>query len=106
MANYHESQITGTKYTRAFRAEFENQLHQTPSVRFHEEDVAVLSDGSAFKTPGGSVDKAMTDPLESFPIIDAEGNDTGRTATLGDVQELVVSLYYHLALQRDVANAG
>lgn len=108
MPNYKESTIPCTSYVRAHHAVAVNPLQGPKFIQFREETVIVLPDGTSSTTPAGDCAKFLTaeNATESFPLLDADGNPTGQTSTYSDVYLVLMSLYYHVANQRDVTGGG
>lgn len=105
MPNYKETPITGTSYMRASRVVCDNNENNR-SVQFLEESVMIMSSGEKLAVPAGGVTQHLTaDNCDTaFPLLDADGTPTGGTATFTDVYLLLMSLYYHVATQRDINN--
>ena len=102
MANYQETNITGTKYRRAYQVHVANGMSDK-TITFHEEDVINLVD-EVIQKKAGSVSKAFTaeNANTSFAIVDpATGADSGQTMTYQEVYAALYGLYLHLAQQRD-----
>lgn len=103
MAEYKETTLAGTAYTRAMGVQVSNgDTHK--AIEFQEERVINLSDGEVIRRPGGRVYSPFTteNALTAFPILDpTTGVDTGMTATYQDVYVQLYSLYLHLAAERD-----
>ena len=106
MADYKESTIAGTKYTRAKRINIENPKDALPYVVFLEEDVFNLGDGQSYTNDSGNLFLNFDDPSMEIPIRNpADWSLTGQTATLGELDVLIASLYWKLASDRDAMNA-
>lgn len=102
MANYQESNVTGTKYRRAYQVHVANGM-TNKVITFHEEDVINLSN-DVIQQKAGSVSKPFTNDNAntSFSIVDpSTGNDSGQSMTYQDVYVALYSLYLHLAKERD-----
>lgn len=106
MPNYKQTSVTGTSYVRASRVIAENNENGR-YVQFIEESVVELADGTKMTVPAGGCTKFLTTENggTEFPLLDASGEPTGATATYSDVYLLLMSLYYHVATLRDIANS-
>ena len=103
MANYQQADVTGASWVRANRIVIENPLDGVPNIQFAEEK-AVLIGTDMLRSPFGAVTENLTNPATSFPILNPmTGEDTGTTATHGDIYVLLHSLYINLATKRDAA---
>ena len=103
MSNYRESSASGTSHVRAHTVVFNNQ-EQYKSAEFHEEKVIVMEDGEVIRKRTGAINESFTveNSVNEFPVIDPiSGQDTGATATYGQVYALLYSLYLELAVSRD-----
>lgn len=117
MAKYNQSSIAGETWTRAFNIGISNPYPDNnpfarvppPSIFFGEETVCKLQDGSVIRAPLNHPNviffakeefTANTADL-SFPILNSDGVDTGKTATFSDVYEILSSLYVFAANRRD-----
>lgn len=107
MSNYAESPVTGTQWLRAARVVVENPRDGTPAVTFIEERALQLG-SEVILTPAGSVIEPFilsgdgANAAEEFALRNPiDGSLLGATATYGDLQVLLFSLYYHVAAKRD-----
>jgi len=102
MANYQESDIAGTKYTRAYQVHVQNGM-AAKAITFHEEEVINLAD-EVIQRKKGSVTAPFTSDNASteFALVDpTTGADSGQAMSYQDVYVALYSLYLHLAAQRD-----
>lgn len=107
MANYQETNITGTKYRRAYQVHVANGM-TNKAITFQEEDVINLED-TVIQKKAGSVSKSLTsdNANTSFSIVDpVTGADSGQTMTYQEVYAALYGLYIHLATERDAENNG
>ena len=103
MANYNETTVSGSEYTRCNQVNIINRLGSIPAVIFCEERVAVLSDGRNLFTPLDHITEVF-DPAKVINLIDPNtGLPTGVEATYGDVYIMLYSAYMDAALARDAA---
>lgn len=102
--NYKESAVSGTSYVRAKEVVLRNELTGVKGAAFIEEQVVSIA-GTKVIQPFAGIFKEFTPENAGTPfaLLDADGNPTGQTATFGDVYQLVSSLYYHVANERDAA---
>jgi hypothetical protein len=102
MADYNESTVAGSKWTRCYRLQIDNKSGATPKVVFFEEDRIQLEDGSSISTNRGAIHVAFESPEKSFPLLDPVTSDPlNMTMTHGEVYVALRSLYLALALERD-----
>jgi len=102
------NQRTGSLYTRATSIVIQNPLDGAPEIRFNEEDVVVETDGAQKATgfSGEFVHAEMTDPQESFVLINpltGEAIDGTTTGSVTELQVLMTSFYYYLKEKQKVA---
>lgn len=103
MANYQETTLAGTAYTRANGVQVSNG-ETSKSISFQEERVINLDDGEVIRKPAGQVWSPFTaeNALTEFALLDpTTGADTGATMTYQDLYVALYSLYLHLAAERD-----
>jgi hypothetical protein len=101
MANYRESSVSGSKWQRATRVVVDNQLGNTPSIYFEEEEV-VNFDGTAFKKPVGIVN-CVFEASKEIPLINpATGEALGTSITQMEIYVALHSLYMQLVAARDI----
>lgn len=109
MADYAESPITGTQWQRAARVVIENPRNGTPAVTFVEERALQLGDEVLLTPVGNLVEPFIqsgngANVEEEFALRNPlDGSLLGVTATYGELQVLLFSLYYHVAAKRDEA---
>ena len=101
MSNYRETTADGTAYTRARTVIIHNDLEHK-AIEFQEEDIASIG-GKVVRERGEAVVEGFDESnvATTFPILDADGIDTGTTASYMEVYGLLHSLYIHLATARD-----
>ena len=105
MPDYQQTTIAGTRWKRACRINIENPLNGTPSVLFAEEEVINLGEGQEpikQLVSNLSVPFSLTD---TFPLRNPETGEIieGQTGTQAQLYALMVSAYWHYALERDAA---
>jgi len=106
MANYKEEQLTADKWVRSNRVTITNPYQGVPKITFGEEEITLLSDGRAVNLPLQGLVQGFTDPTTVFPVLNpVTGEDTGTTATYGDLYVMLHSLYISLAKIRDAEQA-
>lgn len=103
MPNYKETTVNGTAYVRAKELVVRNELNGLRGIGFVEEQVVTVGNEPVAR-PYKGVFKEFTpgNATTSFPMLDADGNPTGATATFMDVYLLLSSLYYYVAQERDL----
>lgn len=109
MPNYKEQTIAGTSWTRSYRATC-NNYPDNQSIWFDEEKVILSPDGTKFTSTemgmGFGVTLNKDNSLNEFPILDINGDPTGKVATYQDVYLTLMSVYYHTAQIRDAEAAN
>lgn len=100
MANYQEQTISGSEYVRCNEILISNPLGLTPTVRFSEEKITLLSNRT-LSDPGAGIQVSF-DPSKTFPVLNPmTGEATGDTSSWGAIYTLVYSAYVSEALTRD-----
>lgn len=104
MADYKQQNLTGQRWTRAFRVLIENPFGGVPSITFNEEGITTLSDGSVVNSPCGSVGMQFTDPTAVVQLRDPVTNEPidGAFMTHGQIYAALSSLYLAAAEARDL----
>ena len=106
MPNYRETTGMGTSWTRSYRVTC-NNAEDRRSVWFDEERVMVGPDGTRMSATsmgmGCGKDLTAENSATVFPRLDADGTPTGESLTYQDVYLILMSLYYHVATERDAA---
>jgi hypothetical protein len=107
VSNYNEYTVTGNKWTRSLGGTFSNPYQGVPGIAFAEESVITLSDGTVVKQVLGSpvqqyLTTTISDPEQTFPLLDPISGCTAGTAKYQDVFNLLHSLYMYLATERDI----
>lgn len=103
MANYQETTVSGSEYTRCNIITIINPYGKNPAVQFNEERATVLADDRVIFEPRGNISLAF-DPSKVIQLIDPNtGLPTGVEATYGDVYIMLYSAYVDAALARDAA---
>ena len=100
MANYNQTDVSGTEYQRCFSVVINNVLGQIPEIIFKEEKVLNLSTGQM--SIGCGYCSKQFDATNEFPIIDVEtDNPTGELITDQKLYQILYSLYVKTAKERD-----
>ena len=103
MAEYQQTDVTGSQYQRGRSLYFENPLGVAPSLLVREERVINLANRQILE-PAGEIRKTVDDLSVQFALRDPEsGEETGEQLTFQDVYVALYSVYWHLANERDVA---
>lgn len=100
MSNYKETNISGTKWTRAKRIIIENPKDQIASILINEEDV-IEFDTKETIIPSTSLYETFSDPSKSFNLLNPTDDSIIGSATYQEVYIMLYSLYIYLANQRD-----
>ena len=108
MANYKEETTSGdiTSWVRAKSFSVKNDYLTAPTIEFEEEKKATLSDGTTIELPLAetALVDTFTNPDKIINLVNPiTGESLGTTATYGDLQVIMHSLYLQLAAERDAA---
>jgi len=108
-ANYKQSNIAGTEWTRSHRVQIDNPYGGTPTIVFHEQRAIALADGQVITIPADpafaeivfnpSTQIPLVNPFTGDPLFDADGNR--QYASHIEVYILLHSLYMQAVNQRD-----
>jgi hypothetical protein len=102
MSDYKEQELTGKSWQRANMVQIGNPHNGTPWVRFIEECITELSNGSIHTTSAGELVAEMTNPAQMIELVNPITlAPSGAYMALGEIQLALVSLYMQLAAQRD-----
>lgn len=95
-------QVNGTvqTYKKVTTGGLINPEDGIPSIYFNEGLVTVFPDGSKMIKDNIGVLSIPYIVGEQFPVLDAEGN-TVRMATTDEIYQMLASLYFYKATQRD-----
>lgn len=103
MPDYHESTLSGQAWQRCQQIVIDNSRGAVPTVRFDEERVLALDDGSEIRRPLGSLTLDY-EPGRVIPLRDPlSGETTGASLSMGEVYRVLYSAYLDAALARDAA---
>ena len=103
MPDYKESVVAGqqSQHQRCYQIMINNPHDVAPSVRFDEELLLALPDGSKINRQVGGITVPF-DQLKSIPIRNpATWELTGQSITFGEVYAILASAYWQAALERD-----
>lgn len=105
MANYKETAVIGTQWTRSNSVRLSNPYQGIPSITFDEEQIIQAGDAIVRQPANGSLSGNLTlqftDPNKTFPLLDPATDQAIGTATHGQVYALLYSLYRAAAATRD-----
>lgn len=100
MANYKETSVVGSQYTRCSEISIVNPLNLTPSVQFTEEKVTILGDKKIIERSGEIT--VSFDPDKVIPVLDPiTGEQTGTNISYAEVYAILYSAYIQEAEARD-----
>lgn len=105
MANYKESSLPCTSFVRACSVSCINPRNGSKMIQFQEETVIQLPDGSESFSRAGECTQMFTseNATTPFPLRDPHTGDViGETMTYQDAYRVLMSLYYHVATERDI----
>lgn len=101
MPNYKESSVTGTIWPRCYQVVLGNPRPAAPSVRFDEESILVLSDGTELHRPIGAL-AVVFDPAKEIALRNPITDElTGMSMNYGEIYAVIYSAYRAAALERD-----
>lgn len=103
MPDYKESSFTGkqSQHQRCYKITINNPFDAEPSVRFDEETLLILPDGSKINKQLGGITVPF-DPKKSIEIRNpATWELMGQKITFGEVYAILASAYWQAALERD-----
>lgn len=105
MADYKQTTLAGTAYTRASSIVVDNPLTGVKGVNFIEEQVINLGD-EVMQRPQGGFHEPFTEENSGteFPLRNPQtGEPLDATATYAQLYVMLHSLYFYLANRRDEA---
>jgi len=106
MANYKETAVSGSSYSRCCEIKIINPLNATPVVAFVEQQATVLLDGKVYTERSDTLTSEY-DPAKLIPMRDpTTGNLTGASTSFADVYNILYSAYIAEAEARDAAIAA
>ena len=105
MADYKESTVSGTAWTRAYYVSVNNPLDDTPSITFSEERAVRVETGDPVTQRLGHVIETFTpeNAATLFPIMEPTTGAIISHAQYRQVYNMLHSLYLFLATKRDAA---
>ena len=105
MADYKETTLAGTAYTRANAITIANPRIGVKAINFSEEQVINLGSETIVRPQGGFQEPFTTENAGTeFPLVNPlDGTPLGMTSTYTEVHVILHSLYFHLAQRRDAA---
>lgn len=110
MANYKETEVIGSAWTRSFHVEVNNPVNQIPSIAFREEDVFMVNGEVIHRqkqmSPTNSILEFLADPSTTFDLLNPETNEVIGSAQYHNIYVILYSLYQKLAVERDVREAA
>lgn len=106
MADYKETTVAGSSFSRCRLIEIRNPYQQMPSVVFTEERITNL-DGRTLRDQPDAPMQIGYDPTTAIPMFDPTTlHPTGQSITMQEVYAIMFSAYFHFATQRDIALAN
>lgn len=100
MADYKETNVTGTQWQRCCAVHIQNTYGQTPQVTMQEEQLTAVN-GQLFQK-GASGLNITYDPTELIPLLNPlTGVATGASMSQGQIYAALWSLYMTKAAARD-----
>lgn len=100
MADYKQSEVSGSQWQRCWGVYIQNLMNSTPVITLREEQVTVVGDQTFTKDMG-----QMTmnfDPTASIELLDTTtGDPTGSSISMLDMYQALWSLYMAKAVERD-----
>ena len=103
MADYKETALAGSSFSRCRLIEISNPYQQTPVVIFTEERITNLADRALRDQPDAPI-RASYDPTAIVAIFDPVTlRPTTQTITMQEIYGILFSAYLHFATRRDIA---
>lgn len=100
MPNYKETLVEGQKYTRTSSIVIQNQLGQSPTVEWYEEDIITINNQQIRLNKGSFT--TVLNPNDVIDIINPYTNQpVGQTITAGEIYAMLYSAYWKYAQIRD-----
>ena len=108
MANYKETNVSGTSWVRCRQIEITNPVQATaPKTVFFYEEKIINIDGALTSLPQSSCRKVFDPVAGTITIVDpTTGNPTGSTVSHLELYNILYSLYIQTALERDAEEAA
>lgn len=105
MADYKETTINGqySEYQRSNKVIVMNELGGTPEITFMEQVIGTLPDGTKVTPRTTKCADQMTNPAESFPLLNPLDDSVIGSLTYQEVYVTLYSLYRYVAAKRDAA---
>lgn len=104
MADYRQSQVSGTKWRRCCGIDVYNPFGKQGQVNFREQDL-VLIDDKAVQIGTGNI-ATQVDMKKTFPLINPEtGEATDKFVSHAEVYVILYSAYLAEAAERDAREA-
>ena len=103
MTDYKESLVTGqqSQHQRCYQIIVSNPYDSAPTVRFDEELLVTLPDGTKLNRHIGGMTVPF-DPAKSVAIRNPLTWElTGQSMTMGEINAVLASAYWQAALERD-----
>ena len=102
MANYNETPVVGSTWTRCANIYISNMYGVTPVITFGEQQLVVLDTLSPMVVNTNQSCFTEFDPTAEIVILDpATGTPTGQTVTQQQLYDILYSLYIATAQARD-----
>jgi hypothetical protein len=101
MADYKESQVSGTQWQRCNAIHIQNTYGQLPSITMQEEQITIVGDQTFQRSVGGL--NIAFDPSEEIQLLNpADGSPLGASMTQAQIHVAIWSLYMAKAAARDL----
>lgn len=103
MANYQETTVTGSEFTRCKEIHILNPIDLAPSIQFVEERATILGEGRSITQALGMITDGF-DPAKVIALRNPETMElTGETVTHAEAYAILYSAYIQAAIDRDTA---
>jgi hypothetical protein len=107
MANYNETTVAGSTWTRCSSVYISNVYESVPSITFGEQQLIVLENQTPLVVNTNNSCSALFDPNGIITVLDpATGSPTGQTVTQQQLYDILYSLYIATAAERDAQIAS
>jgi hypothetical protein len=103
MPNYKEKQVVGNRYLRSNGVYIRNELGESPSITFSEQEIIFIDGSTPVKRDITSLIEIMSEEkyTTEFPLLNPVTGEQIGTAKYQDIYVMLHSLYYYLADVRD-----
>ena len=107
MANYNETPVVGSTWTRCSSVYISNTYNVIPTITFGEQQLIVIENQPPLVVNTNTSCMAQFVATADIQIVDPiTGNPTGQTVTQQQLYDILYSLYIATAKERDAQTTG